>query len=261
MTSEVEICNRALSKIGTRSTIASLTEDSQEAHQCNILYTPTRDETLGMAFWNFGRKTTNLGLVKSAPGTPTNPSPAGWNGTWSDDFPAPPWLYEYTYPSDCIQMRYIGGQLTSAFVGDVPIFGSAVTAAPQWTNVPVMFIISTDLVSGNQASVILTNQYQAIGTYTMRITNPDLFGAQFTEALVAALAGKLAIPLTGDKGLAAGLFQQANSYIISARASDGNEGLTIQDSPVSWIQARELGGYTLDGYYVAPYNPLFIGGF
>jgi hypothetical protein len=48
MTSEVEICNRALDKVGTRSTIASLTEASNEAKICNLIVSaPTRDETLG----------------------------------------------------------------------------------------------------------------------------------------------------------------------------------------------------------------------
>jgi hypothetical protein len=45
--------------------------------------------------------------------------------------------------------------------------------------------------------------------------------------------------------------------VTVARATDGNEGLTIQDSPVSWIEARDVGGYTTNGYYVAPYQPLF----
>lgn len=256
MTSEVEICNRALDKVGTRSTIASLTEASNEAKICNRLYAPTRDETLGMAFWNFARKTANLSLLKSAPGTITNPNPSGWTGVWSDDFPAPPWLFEYAYPSDCLQMRYITPQLNTG-VGGASVFGSVVTAIPQWIGTPALFIIATDLVASNQASVILTNEYQAIGTYTLRITNPNLFGAQFTEALASALAGKLTIALTGDKALANGLIQAANNYITVARATDGNEGLTIQDSPVSWIEARDVGGYTTNGYYVAPYQPLF----
>jgi hypothetical protein len=54
--SETSICNRALNAIGTRSTIASLGEESNEARQCNILYASTRDSLLTMAAWNFARK-------------------------------------------------------------------------------------------------------------------------------------------------------------------------------------------------------------
>src|SRR5258708_25919710 len=99
MASEVTICNRALQAIGTRTTIASLTEDSVEARNCNLIYADTRDEVLQMAYWNFAQKTAYLALLKSAPGTPTNASSAAIQ--WSAAFPAPPWLYEYAYPVDC----------------------------------------------------------------------------------------------------------------------------------------------------------------
>lgn len=256
MTSEVEICNRALSKVGTRSTIASMTEASNEAKQCNLLFNPTRDEVLSMAFWNFARKTATLSLLKSAPGTISNPSPTGFDGTWNDAYPAPPWLFEYAYPSDCINVRFVTPQMMNGWSSGAAVFGTAIVSAGPWLTPPVLFITATDLVASNQANVILTDTYQALACYTLRITNPNLFGAAFTEALVSALAGKLAYSLTGDKGLANALFQLANNTVTQARVSDGNEGLTIQDSPVSWIDARE-GGYSINGYYIAPYAPLF----
>ena len=46
MTAEVDIANRALSAIGTRSQITSLTEDSNEARSCKLLLEPLRDELL-----------------------------------------------------------------------------------------------------------------------------------------------------------------------------------------------------------------------
>ena len=59
---------------------------------------------------------------------------------------------------------------------------------------------------------------------------------QFQQALVAALAGRLVIALTGDKGLAQLKMQEANQFIMIARVSDGNEGLTVNDVTPDWIR-------------------------
>lgn len=252
--SEVSICNRALAKVGTRSTIASLTEASNEAKACNLIFEPTRDEVENMAFWNFTTKTVTMGLLKSAPGTPTNPT---GSTQWTSAYPAPPWLYEYAYPSDCIQFRKIVPQVSTGVIG-VPIFSNAVTMYPYVQGPAVRWEAATDTDdSGSQINVILTNQYQAIGVYTMRIINPALFSNNFVEALVCALAAKLTIALTGDKGLANINFQLANQYIIQARASDGNEGLTVIDYQADWINFREGVGLTMPGLWVAPYSALY----
>lgn len=259
MSSETEVCNLALSHLGARSTIASLVEDSNEARSCNLVYATVRDIVLGMAFWNFARKTATLSLIKSAPGTPSNPGATG--SVWTTDWPAPPWLYEYAYPSDCIQVRFICPQMNTGVDG-IPIFGpGVVTSLPTFIGTAVRFAPATDEVGTPpaQANVILTNQYQAIGVYTTRITNTNLFSAQFIDALAAAIAGRICMALTGDKGLMEGMYELANAFVIQARATDGNEGLTIQDTMADWITAR--GGFgqpDAGSFFVAPYNPLFI---
>lgn len=257
MSSDTQVANLALSKLGTRSTIANLSEDSNEARAINLVYENVRDQVLGMAFWNFARKTANLGVLKVAPGA------SGFTGTasqtWTPDYPAPPWLYEYAVPSDSIQVRFIQPQQTTGWGDGVPIFGpNTLTGNPYWGGAAVRFAVATDSISTVQQNVILTNQYQAIGVYTARITNPGLWGAQFIEALAAAIAGRVCMQLTGDRGLMTLMFQYANNVVLQARVSDGNEGLTIQDSTPDWITFREGGGYGSSGFFVAPYNPLFV---
>lgn len=256
MASEVSICNRALQAIGTRSQIASLTEDSVEARNCNLIYADTRNEILQMADWNFARKTAYLALLKSAPGTPSNPS--GTATQWSSAYPAPPWLYEYAYPTDCIQVQKIVQQIQNTYVG-TPYTTGGTNTYPYAVGPGSRFHVTTDLIAPavDQQTVILTNQYQAIAVYTMQITNPGLFGAQFTEALVQALAAKLAVPLTGQVALANTKFAQANAVIMGARASDGNEGLTIIDNMPDWITIRDDCNYGVGVGYVAPYGPLY----
>ena len=61
---------------------------------------------------------------------------------------------------------------------------------------------------------------------------------QFIQAWTAALAGRLAIPLTGDKKLANMKIDEANGYIQIARVGDGNEGLTINNITPDWIRIR-----------------------
>lgn len=255
--SEVSICNRALAAIGSRSTISSLTESSKEARNCNLIYTETRDEVMQMAFWNFAKKTAYLALVKSAPGTPT--SQVSTATQWSSDFPAPPWLYEYAYPQDALQMRQIVQQIQNTYVG-TPFTSGGNNVYPYIVGPGAQFEVTSDQdINGQAQNVILTNQFEAIGIYTCRITNTNLFGAQFTEALVQALSAKLAMPITGQIQLMNAKFIQANAIIREARASDGNEGLTVIDNMPDYITVREDCDY-LYGFgsgWTAPYGPLY----
>jgi hypothetical protein len=257
MTSNVSICNRALQSIGTRTQIQSLSESSVEARNCALIFEDTRDEVLQMAYWNFAQKTDLLALVKSAPGTPTNP--ASTANQWSSAYPSPPWLYEYAYPTNCIQMARIVQQIQNTYVG-TPYTTGGTNTYPYAVGPGAPFKVMTDADSqGQQQNVILTNQYQAIGIYTMRVTNPGLFGAQFVEALVQALAAKLVIALSGQVALANTKFAQANAIIAQARASDGNEGLTVIDNMPDWITIREDENdyWGVSVGYTAPLGPLY----
>ncbi len=84
MPADTDIGNMALSRLGTRATIADLTENSTEARQINLWYAPVRDELQSLVDWNFNRVTQAL----AASGTP----PARWSAS-------------YAYPSDCLRMR------------------------------------------------------------------------------------------------------------------------------------------------------------
>lgn len=258
MTSITQICNRALASIGTRSTIASIDEDSPEAQNCKLIFEDTRDEILSMAPWNFARKTGTGTLIKSAPGTPTNTSSAA--GPWTSAQPAPPWLFEYAYPSDCIQVRMLQPQANLGWASGVPIFtqGGDYMSYGGAQLPPIPFLCAIDQNDqGNDINVVLTNQYQAIFVYTRRVTDVNIWSGQAVQALVAAMAAKLAQPLTGEKSLANQKFTEANGWIIQARASDGNEGLTVINNMPDWITIRDDWAGTYGAYYAAPFGPLY----
>jgi hypothetical protein len=86
MASEVKICNTSLSHLGAYL-INSLSDASQEARQCSLLYDDARDKALRDFPWAFAEKVAPLGLLSSV--SPTRHD------------------YAYQYPSDCVNARLI----------------------------------------------------------------------------------------------------------------------------------------------------------
>lgn len=248
MTSITDIANRALSSIGTRSQITSLTENSNEAKQCNILIEPLRNELLRMAPWNCAFNYNSLALVCATPGTPENPTQG--STTWAKGIPPPGWAYEYMYPDDCARACWIVPQFSTGFAGGVPITTAFTGAAPlYWNGPPVKYKVAIDqidlstglpAVGGVDQRVILTNQAQAILAYVKKVTDPNVWDDGFQSAMVAGLAGRLVWALTGKASQANLKIQEANNAIQIARAGDGNEGLTINDVTPDWIRARGI---------------------
>lgn len=111
MASEVDICNLALSHVGANSTISSLSEQSEEAFHCNLLYTDLRDSTLRAHNWGFATKYLALSDLGSPPGN---------------------WAYRYSYPNDCIRARQI--LQTNSALGPIPFEVGIATAG----NAPVI---------------------------------------------------------------------------------------------------------------------------
>ena len=89
-TTDVDICNRALSRLGTRSTIAALDENSTEARTASIWYAATRDALLRGHDWNFARRRVILGER----GGELGGAPTGWT-------------YRYALPADCLRLLRI----------------------------------------------------------------------------------------------------------------------------------------------------------
>lgn len=85
-TTDVDICNRALSRLGTRATISALDENSIEARTAFVWYTATRDTLLRAHDWNFARRR----VILAEQGT----APTGWT-------------FRYALPTDCIRLLRI----------------------------------------------------------------------------------------------------------------------------------------------------------
>lgn len=83
----VGICNLALARIGTKSTIVSLDEASPEARQCKLLFPHSRDASLRAFPWGFARRERALSILS--------------------DEESEGWGFVYAYPSDCLRVLYI----------------------------------------------------------------------------------------------------------------------------------------------------------
>jgi hypothetical protein len=66
MASSVEICNRALQKLGAKR-IVSLSDDSVNARACNTAYEPCKLSLLRSHFWNFSITRAELAADSPAP--------------------------------------------------------------------------------------------------------------------------------------------------------------------------------------------------
>jgi len=146
MTTNTDVCNRALQTFGTRTDVtdAELAASStNEAKQFNLIAFNMRDDLLRMAPWDCGMKVANLNYITSQPGTPENTSAA--TTLWQPGQPAPPWAYEYQYPVDCLRAIQIIPANQTGFAGSTPIT-TAVTggASAYWWGSPVKYKVQTD---------------------------------------------------------------------------------------------------------------------
>lgn len=257
MADQLSIANRALLSIGARTQISSLSpsDTSAEANAVTTLWTPTFEALARTAHWNCLRRQVALSLIAAAQGTPENP-----DGT-SYPIPPTPWLYMYSYPSDCLDVRYIVPSLPVNATGTVPettINNSAGTWLPTGGQIP--YSVSTALDPTNPTAsilVILTNQEQAQTVYTVNQPDPASWDSLFQQAMVASLGAFLVPALSLTSNLMQLCIKTAEAAIAAARVADGNEGVTSMDHLPDWIRARagaagfgwgwNFGGYL--GYY------------
>lgn len=94
--SVLQIYNQALSLVGTRASVSSLTERTRECELCNEHYEVVRDQVLRAAPWACARKAARLGLLAERE-----------DGDWTAAQPIPPWLFAYALPSDYLHPRML----------------------------------------------------------------------------------------------------------------------------------------------------------
>ena len=184
-----DLVNQALNQIGWTRPIGDMYEGSAVARIALSYYGQTRDELLAAREWPFAYREVVLAAV-------------------TGETALSPWLYEYTYPTDCLRVRQVRpGALT----------GTARSNDPQ----PVLFRVFNEQRTSPPRIAILTDQASAILVYQGQVIDPATWTPEFIRALVGSLAKKLAF----------GLFKGAE--VIKARIAlaeqDAMEGAATDD--------------------------------
>lgn len=194
----LDIWNAAVLDVGSKTSIAALTEQSAEAAACALRYPSIVRTMLRGTDWNCVRR--RVGLQEPTAG-------AVW---------PPSWTYMYLYPADCFCVRG---------------FDLGITAArfPHWTMVD--YEVADDAIAGK---IILTNVPCPVMIYTsyqldlLNASYEAKFDALLREALGWALAAAIAGPLTGNAQIVASTRSEAARTLDLARTANANESAPNQ---------------------------------
>jgi hypothetical protein len=184
-----DIVNLGLRDGGIPWRISDVYEGSEAARIALEIFGQSRDELLRTQDWSFSRRVAALTLLKGPPPqggyTPATP--------WSDVYPYPGFLYEYSYPSDMLDLRAII---------------SPPGMMPDLDPLPAEWRIDDDplpnvsgnppVASGPEAKVILCNITNAMAVYRAQVTLISTWEPLFISALVASLGRKYAKDLGAD---------------------------------------------------------------
>lgn len=180
MTTIEGMCNQALDLIGYTRHIGNIYEGTKASRIALDVWSETRDALLQTMRPDWARQDVRLTLRKSAPAIVNGV--ADYTGvTWNDaTHPAFPWLYEYTYPANCIEPLQIKG---------------SIRFLPAWRPRSKTFRVR----SIANIMVILTNQADAILVCVAKVTDPNLWHEEFIEAMIQILARKFEAELAPQR--------------------------------------------------------------
>lgn len=210
-TSETQIVNMALVRLGHSATITSLDEGTPTADKCKVFYEPTRDAVLEAHPWNFAIRRAALSR--------------------SGDTPNHEFTYKFALPS-----------------GPDPAYCLRVIRT-SWEAVPGTgsWIYSWPVVSGYTGLVpyriegrwLLANEETCAIEYIARIEDVSQYSSSFVTALSLKLAAELAMPFTDDARVAQTMTQLYEASLRDARTMDAQEGTpreVLDDS--GWVMSR-----------------------
>ena len=202
--SEVSICNLALSHIG-ETTITALSDDTNQARECNRLYAVTRDIELRAHNWNFAMKRTSL----------------------SEDGDEPTWGYDHRYvlPTDCLRLVKVG-YTANDWQG---------SGQGNWR------VEGDNLADSGRVYLVINLAGPVYILYVARITDVAVFDMLFINALAARLAMDLAPRLTQSNAIVQQMQQSYEYWIGQARSMDAFESSARPRRISPWITSRSNG--------------------
>jgi hypothetical protein len=247
---KVDICNLALSKVGSEGgLISSITEDSKEAVLCNQFYNQTLGEVLSLGAWNCAKarveltpnewdedkadyaeddKVRHKGTFYKCTTDNTTKEPGvddDWKDDWDELTPTFGWSYEYDLPNDTHRPLSYFASKTSR------------DQSAEWT------------IEGGK---VLSNSGTGYLLYIKTIAEADM-PAIFISVLVQALAIRLCFPLMQDKNIERALIQEMQELVLpEARRLNAFEGYRRPVIHSDWLDATVSYGEGFRALDVAP---------
>lgn len=199
MASQVEIANRALTKIG-EARILSLSDDVEAARSIDSLWDIVRDAELRIRKWKFSVSRTTLAALASTP-------------SWG-------FSYEYQLPADCLRILQVNDIYPGVDLSDYRGSDSA-----EWR------------VEGRKILTNISAPLKI--RYISRVEDTGQWDAAFTEAFACRLAAEVVERLTqsnAKKDTAWSEYKQAISMAVRADAIESAPE-PLPDS--EWILGRQ----------------------
>ncbi len=221
MPSPVDICNIALSHLGARAQVSSITppDGSVEAGYCARFYPLARREVIEVANWSFVKKRVTLAETTNA----------------SDI-----WMYAYALPSDCIKPLRVLQLRYATEIGLLFPIGT-LTSDYDWRRLDDLFTERGSSDFDVESGVIYTNEPEAVLLYKRDVTDATKFTPLMTSSVGMVLAGYLAGPIIkGLDGAKVGAQWRQEGFAQASRAaaSDANGSNERSDHVPAHLGAR-----------------------
>lgn len=267
-TSDVEICNSALQKLGAED-ITSLSDNTRRAQLCNRQYNKIRKKLLRSHPWNFAIKRQFLSEVTDA-STSVNDGTDVFTGTTtlnmetgnalrivlnSGTLPSP--LQENT---DYYAIKVSGTTFkvaetqadalagTAIDITDSPTFNATFKVKPPF-EYDAQFSLPSDYLRGIREEYkstdwkiegqrLLANQSEFNLVYIADITDTTKFDANFDELFSLMLAHELSYSMVQSLQLTQSLKQELNEVLRDTRSFDAQEGFPEELETSEWILSR-----------------------
>lgn len=214
-TSDIEVCNRALARVGVDQLIEDFDDPNNRARQCRLAFSPCRDEVLQDFPWNFAQQVAALALAS--------------------DVTVPGWRYAYLYPADCVQVHAVtsdSGMRNFASVSCCEIWNyNALGQSRQ------PFAVMSHPTIEN-ARILVTDQVEAYAWFTQKTDDLSIWSPLARSALSWRIAGELALALKADARMAQNASNAYTSAVSSAQAGSLNEGRPDRQPESASIAAR-----------------------
>lgn len=208
MTTVVEICNQALSLVGTESRILGINDSTNEGKQCRTHYDQVRRSLLEDNDWQFARTQSDMALSTQ--------------GVADYD-------YVYQMPPNCIVMREVRAptELVSAYGANLALSADGA---------PEPFEVRRILGQ----SYVVTDVEEAVGFFTQDVTQAGLYPPSFVEAMVTKLAMKIAMPISRKRTI---LEDATNAHRVAMEAALRSNAITqvkkdYKPINASWVNQR-----------------------